>query len=229
MRFGLLYEHQLPRPWTGAPSIELFKDALAQVELADPPGHRLHLGGRASLPRGVRPLLGARGVPGGLRRRAREHPHRPRRGAGAARLQPSGPCRRAHRHPRPGVRRPRRLGTGESASRVELEGFGIDPTEEGDVGGGGRADRRHDGDEPLSRLQGQVLLHAGAQRGPQAVAEAASADLGGMQPAARPSTLAARPGIGALTFAFVDPAEAGKWAAILRDHQDASACRSGTR
>src|SRR5437879_13683775 len=35
MRFGLLYEHQLPRPWTGDSEHKLFKDALAQVELAD--------------------------------------------------------------------------------------------------------------------------------------------------------------------------------------------------
>ena len=35
MRFGLLYEHQLPRPWDGDAEHRLFKDALAQVELAD--------------------------------------------------------------------------------------------------------------------------------------------------------------------------------------------------
>jgi hypothetical protein len=35
MRFGLLYEHQLPRPWGPDAEHRLFKDALAQVELAD--------------------------------------------------------------------------------------------------------------------------------------------------------------------------------------------------
>src|SRR5437763_12156269 len=35
MRFGLLYEHQLPRPWTEGAEHRLFKDALAQVEMAD--------------------------------------------------------------------------------------------------------------------------------------------------------------------------------------------------
>src|SRR5215813_945466 len=35
MRFGLLYEHQLPRPWTGDTEHKLFHEALAQVELAD--------------------------------------------------------------------------------------------------------------------------------------------------------------------------------------------------
>ena len=35
MKFGLLYEHQLPRPWDEQAEHQLLKDALAQVELAD--------------------------------------------------------------------------------------------------------------------------------------------------------------------------------------------------
>ena len=35
MKFGLLYEHQLPRPWTKGAEHTLFHEALAQVELAD--------------------------------------------------------------------------------------------------------------------------------------------------------------------------------------------------
>ena len=35
MKFGLLYEHQLPRPWTNGAEHRLFHEALAQVELAD--------------------------------------------------------------------------------------------------------------------------------------------------------------------------------------------------
>ena len=37
MRFGIFYEHQLPRPWGPGPGAEhkLLKDALDQVELAD--------------------------------------------------------------------------------------------------------------------------------------------------------------------------------------------------
>src|SRR5258708_32375777 len=35
MRFGLLYEHQLPRPWTEGAEHPLFHEALAQCELAD--------------------------------------------------------------------------------------------------------------------------------------------------------------------------------------------------
>lgn len=35
MRFGIFYEHQLPRPWTEGVELKLFQDALDQVELAD--------------------------------------------------------------------------------------------------------------------------------------------------------------------------------------------------
>src|ERR1700758_2123216 len=35
MRFGIFYEHQLPRPWTEGAELKLFQDALDQVELAD--------------------------------------------------------------------------------------------------------------------------------------------------------------------------------------------------
>ena len=35
MRFGIFYEHQLPRPWHEGDELKLFQDALDQVELAD--------------------------------------------------------------------------------------------------------------------------------------------------------------------------------------------------
>ena len=35
MKFGLFYEHQIPRPWHEGAEHQLFQDALAQVELAD--------------------------------------------------------------------------------------------------------------------------------------------------------------------------------------------------
>src|SRR5439155_26350694 len=35
MRFGIFYEHQLPRPWTEGLELELFQDDLDQVELAN--------------------------------------------------------------------------------------------------------------------------------------------------------------------------------------------------
>ncbi|MCZ6875534.1 MAG: LLM class flavin-dependent oxidoreductase, partial [bacterium] len=35
MKFGLLYEHQLPRPWDEDSDYRLLKNAIEQVELAD--------------------------------------------------------------------------------------------------------------------------------------------------------------------------------------------------
>jgi alkanesulfonate monooxygenase SsuD/methylene tetrahydromethanopterin reductase-like flavin-dependent oxidoreductase (luciferase family) len=35
MRFGIFYEHQLPRPWVEGSELRLFQEALDQVELAD--------------------------------------------------------------------------------------------------------------------------------------------------------------------------------------------------
>ncbi len=39
MRFGIFYEHQLPRPWTDGAEGRLLRDALDQVELADRLGY----------------------------------------------------------------------------------------------------------------------------------------------------------------------------------------------
>ena len=39
MKFGVFYEHQLPKPWNEGDEHKLFKDALAQIELADQLGY----------------------------------------------------------------------------------------------------------------------------------------------------------------------------------------------
>src|SRR3954462_3606252 len=39
MKFGIFYEHQLPRPWTEDSERQLIQDALDQVELADRLGY----------------------------------------------------------------------------------------------------------------------------------------------------------------------------------------------
>ncbi len=35
MKFGMFYEHQLPRPWSDGLEHRLFQEALDQVELVD--------------------------------------------------------------------------------------------------------------------------------------------------------------------------------------------------
>ena len=39
MKFGLFYEHQLPRPWTADSEHRLLHESLAQIELADALGY----------------------------------------------------------------------------------------------------------------------------------------------------------------------------------------------
>ena len=39
MKFGIFYEHQLPRPWTATSEYDLFQQSLSQLELADALGY----------------------------------------------------------------------------------------------------------------------------------------------------------------------------------------------
>ena len=39
MKFGIFYEHQLPRPWSRDSEYQLLQDSLAQIELADRLGY----------------------------------------------------------------------------------------------------------------------------------------------------------------------------------------------
>ena len=129
MRFGVFYEHQLPRPWASGSEQQLFQDALAQVELADRLGidyawevehHFLEEYSHSSAPE---VFLAA----------ASQRTRRIRLGHGIV-LMPPGynhPARVAERLATLDLVSNGRVdwGTGESASRAELEGFGVDPAE----------------------------------------------------------------------------------------------------
>jgi alkanesulfonate monooxygenase SsuD/methylene tetrahydromethanopterin reductase-like flavin-dependent oxidoreductase (luciferase family) len=39
MKFGIFYEHQLPRPWSADSEYRLLHESLAQIELADGLGY----------------------------------------------------------------------------------------------------------------------------------------------------------------------------------------------
>ena len=39
MKFGIFYEHQLPRPWTERSEYDLLQNSLTQIELADRLGY----------------------------------------------------------------------------------------------------------------------------------------------------------------------------------------------
>ena len=90
MKFGLLYEHQLPRSWTERSDYDLLHEAIEQVELADRLGfdyvwenehHFLEEYSHSSAPE---VFLAA------CARNTKPDPARPRRGALATAVQPPG-------------------------------------------------------------------------------------------------------------------------------------------
>src|SRR5881275_258506 len=133
MRFGLFYEHQLPRPWHDGDEERLLSDALEQIELADRLGfhsawevehHFLEEYSHSSAPE---VFLAA------VSQRTRNI----RLGHGIVQTAPQ------YNHP---VRTAERLamldlvsggrvefGSGESSSTAELRGFGIDPAQKRDA------------------------------------------------------------------------------------------------
>ena len=154
MRFGIFYEHQLPRPWDEGGELQLFQDALDQVELADRLGidyawevehHFLEEYSHSSAPEVfLAAVLAAH----------QAHPPRPRHRADAAGLQPPGARRRAHRHARPRLQRPRRLRHRRVGLARRARGLRHRPGREArDVARGDRAGRQHAGDGPVPGLR----------------------------------------------------------------------------
>ena len=196
MKFGIFYEHQLPRPWDEGAELRLYQEALDQVELADRLGidyawevehHFLEEYSHSPRTRGVsRRLLAAH----------QAHPARPRHRADAAEVQPSGQGRGAHRHARSGLQRPRRVrhrrvGVARRARRATAS---IRPKKRAMWREATEQVREPARDGSVPRLPGQVLLDAVPQSRPQAGAEAASADVAGvLEPRDHPHRRQARP------------------------------------
>ena len=191
MQFGIFYEHQLPRPWSDDDEQRLFQEALEQVELADRLGidyawevehHFLEEYSHSSAPE---VFLAACA---------------PAHASASASATASCSCRRATTIRRGSPSASRRstwsptAGSSSApasrASRMELEGFGIDSRREARRCGTRRSRRSRSmlRDGPLPGLRGQVLLDAAAQRGPEAGAEAASAAVGRVLATATRST-----------------------------------------
>ena len=211
MKFGIFYEHQLPRPWDESSEQQLFQDALSQVELADRIGidfawevehHFLEEYSHSSAPE---VFLGA----------ASQRTSRIRLGHGIV-LMPPGynhPARIAERLATLDLVSNGRVewGTGESASRAELEGFAIDPRQ-----------RRAMWRETVEQVANMMVMDPY----PGFEGEFFSMPTRNVvpKPVQRPHPpiwiacsnrdtihLAAQLGLGALTFAFVDPSEAKHW------------------
>lgn len=222
MKFGIFYEHQLPRPWTEDSERQLIQDALDQVELADRLGidyvwevehHFLEEYSHSSAPE---VFLAA----------ASQRTKNIRLGHGIIQTAPqyNHPARTAERVATLDLVSNGRVdfGSGESSSEAELGGFAI-----------AYADKREAWLEGLevalrcmteSPFTGHEGKHCSVP--PRNVVP---------KPVQKPHPplwvacsrrdtilLAAEKGIGALTFAFIDPEEAEHW---VRDYETTMAER----
>jgi alkanesulfonate monooxygenase SsuD/methylene tetrahydromethanopterin reductase-like flavin-dependent oxidoreductase (luciferase family) len=211
MKFGIFYEHQLPRPWTETSELKLFQDALAQVELAD----RLGIDHAWEVEHHFLEEYSHSSAPEVFLAAASQRTQRIRLGHGIV-LMPPGynhPARVAERIATLDLVSNGRVdwGTGESASRAELEGFGITPTE-----------RRAMWRETVEQVANMLVMDPY----PGFDGKYFSMPVRNVvpKPVQKPHPplwvacsnretihLAAQLGIGALTFAFIDPAEAKQW------------------
>jgi alkanesulfonate monooxygenase SsuD/methylene tetrahydromethanopterin reductase-like flavin-dependent oxidoreductase (luciferase family) len=211
MKFGIFYEHQLPRPWTEGSEQKLFHEALDQVELADHLGidyawevehHFLEEYSHSSAPE---IFLGA----------ASQRTKQIRLGHGIVLMPPpyNHPARVAERIATLDLVSNGRVdfGTGESASRAELEGFGITP-----------AQRRAMWQEAVEQVANMLVMDP--YPGYQGTYFSMPCRNVVPKPVQKPHPplwvacsnrdtirLAARLGLGVLTFAFIDVSEAKKW------------------
>jgi alkanesulfonate monooxygenase SsuD/methylene tetrahydromethanopterin reductase-like flavin-dependent oxidoreductase (luciferase family) len=211
MRFGLFYEHQLPRPWTEGAEQKLFNDALAQIELADTLGvdylwavehHFLEEYSHSSAPE---VFLAA----------ASQRTKRMRIGHGITLMPPaySHPARIAERVATLDLVSNGRVewGTGESGSLMELGGFGV-PREE-------KAAMWAEATEQAINMQ--VMNPYPGFKGRYFEMPCRNVVPKPVQKPHPPLWIAcskresihkaARHGMGALAFAFVDPEQAAKW------------------
>ncbi|MFZ0170101.1 MAG: LLM class flavin-dependent oxidoreductase, partial [Acidimicrobiales bacterium] len=221
MKFGIFYEHQLPRPWGEDSEQRLINDALEQIELADKLGiqylwevehHFLEEYSHSSAPE---VFLAA----------ASQRTRQMRIGHGIIQTAP------AYNHPARTAERVAMLdlvsngrvefGSGESSSEAELGGFRIDPGIKREAWLEGlEVAIRCMTETPFGGVEGRFV-----QMPPRNVIP---------KPVQRPHPplwvacsrrdtilLAAEKGIGALSFAFIEPEDARKWVddyeSVLRD------------
>ncbi len=211
MKFGIFYEHQLPRPWKEGEELQLFQDALDQVELADKLGidyawevehHFLEEYSHSSAPE---VFLAA----------CSQRTERIRLGHGIV-LMPPGynhPARVAERIATLDLVSKGRVewGTGESSAILELGGYGV-PVEE-------KRDQWHETVEqaanmlamdPYPGFDGKYFSMPCRNIVPKSV-QKPHPPIWVACSNRETIKLAAKLGIGALTFAFIDPKDARQW------------------
>lgn len=213
MQFGIFYEHQIGRPWHADTDRQLIQDALDQVELADSLGiqyvwevehHFLEEYSHSSAPE---VFLAA----------CSQRTKRMRLGHGIVLTAPqfNHPARVAERISMLDLVSNGRVefGSGESGSEAELGGFGVPVMRKRDAWLEGlEVALRCMVEEPFTGVEGEFVSMPPRNVVPK--------------PTQRPHPplwvacsrrdtilLAAKKGMGALTFAFVDPEEAAQWVA----------------
>jgi alkanesulfonate monooxygenase SsuD/methylene tetrahydromethanopterin reductase-like flavin-dependent oxidoreductase (luciferase family) len=211
MKFGTFYEHQLPRPWAPGAELKLFQDALEQVELAD----RLGIDHMWEVEHHFLEEYAHSSAPEVFLAAASQRTKQIRLGHGVVLLPP------AYNHPARVAERIATLdlvsngrvefGTGESSAEVELGGFGI-----------ARASKREMWQEALGAICRMMIEEP--FRGHEGKYLSMPTRNVVPKPAQMPHPplwvacsrretihVAAKLGIGALSFAFVSPDEARYW------------------
>src|ERR1700704_2278704 len=211
MRFGIFYEHQLPRPWSADSERRLITDALDQVELADRLGidsvwevehhfleeyshssaSEVFLAAASQRTKRIRLGFGIVAIPPGY-----QHPARVAEKVSMLDLVSSGRVE---------------FGSGETSSGAELEGFGVDRetkreqwSEALDVA------TRMMVEEPFAGWDGRFVKMPPRNVVPKPV-QKPHPPLWVACSRRETIRLAAEKGIGALSFSFVEPEEAKEW------------------
>ena len=217
MKFGIFYEHQLPRPWTEGSEQRLFQEALDQVELAD----RLGINYAWEVEHHFLEEYSHSSAPEVFLAACSQRTKQIRLGHGIVLLPPryNPPARVAERIATLDLVSNGRadFGTGESSSLAELGGFGV------------RVDEKRDQwREALEQIANMMVM----EPYPGWEGKHFSMPCRNVipKPVQKPHPplwvacsnretihLAARLGIGALTFAFLDPSEARKWVREYRE------------
>lgn len=217
MRFGIFYEHQLPKPWTEDSEYELLQEALDQVALADRLGfdyawevehHFLDEYSHSSAPEVFLAAAAARTenirLGHGIRQVIANYNHPARTAESLATLDLISNGRAD-------------FGIGEGATRMELHGFGI-PAKQ----------KREMSLEAAEQVANMMVLDPY----PGFESEHFSMPCRNVLPKPRQKPhppmwiactnrdtikVAARNGLGALAFSFIDPDEAKAWSEIYYD------------
>jgi len=217
MQFGIFYEHQLPKPWTDDDEFNLLRDALSQVELADRLGfdyawevehHFLDEYSHSSAPEVFLAAAAARTtrirLGHGIRQVIPNYNHPARTAEGLATLDLISDGRVD-------------FGIGEGATRMELHGFDI-PAKH----------KRAMSLEAAEQIANMMVLDPY----PGYTSETFSLPCRNVLPKPRQKPhppmwiactnretikVAARNGLGALAFSFIDPDEARSWVNVYYD------------